>query len=84
MSNQSSRRIVRFSLDLDVEQRNFLRLYAVKNEINASIVMRAMIYLLETDIPFSNRIIDEIFMAPEVDVDELEEGILDDELEEEI
>jgi len=84
MVNQSARRIVRFSLDLDVEQRNFLRLYALKNEINASIVMRAMIYILETDVNFSNRVIDEIFMAPEVEVEELEDGILDEEIQDEV
>jgi hypothetical protein len=84
MAVANSRRIVRFSLDLDVEQRNFLRLYALKNEINASIVMRAMIYILEIDPEFSNRVIDEIFMAPEVDSEELEAGILDEELEEEL
>jgi hypothetical protein len=73
MTNDTGRRIVRFSLDLDVEQRNFLRLYALKNEINASIVMRAMIYILETDPTFSSRVIDEIFMAPEVEVDDLDD-----------
>lgn len=69
-------RVVRFSLDLDVEQKNFLRLYAAKSEISASIVLRAMIYILETDINFSNRILDLIFVSPEVDVD-----VLDDEEE---
>lgn len=66
-------RVVRFSLDLDVEQKNFLRLYAAKNEISASIVLRAMIYVLETDIDFSNRILDLIFVSPEVEVEDMED-----------
>ncbi len=80
----SSRRVVRFSLDLDVEQRNYLRLFALKNEISASIVMRAMIYILETDPRFANRVIDEIFVAPEVEADDLEDGLLDEEVEQPI
>jgi len=66
-------RVVRFSLDLDVEQKNFLRLYAARSEISASIVLRAMIYVLETDVDFSNRILDLIFVAPEVEVDRLDD-----------
>jgi hypothetical protein len=68
-------RVVRFSLDLDVEQKNFLRLYAAKNELSSSIVLRAMIHVLETDVEFSQRILDLIFMTPEVEV----EGLDDDE-----
>ena len=63
-------RVVRFSLDLDVEQKNFLRMYAAKNELTASLVLRAMIYVLETDIDFSNRILDLIFYSPEIEVEE--------------
>ena len=65
----SSRRIVRFSLDLDVNQRNFVRMFALRSEVNASIVMRAMIYILETDPDFANRIIDTIFGVDEVEVE---------------
>lgn len=65
-------RTVRFSLDLDVEQRNFLRLYAAKNELSASIVLRAMIHILQSDPAFSNRILDLIFVAPEADDEEFE------------
>jgi hypothetical protein len=70
MANASSRRIVRMSLDLDVEQKNFLRMFAVQENISASIVMRALIYLLETDIEIANRVLDEIFLAPEPEADE--------------
>lgn len=65
-------RTVRFSLDLDVEQRNFLRLYAAKNDLSASIVLRAMIHILQSDPAFSNRILDLIFVAPEADDEEFE------------
>lgn len=65
-------RTVRFSLDLDVEQRNYLRLYAAKNELSASIVLRAMIHILQSDPSFSNRILDLIFVAPEADEEEFE------------
>lgn len=66
-------RVVRFSLDLDVEQKNFLRTFAAKNELSASLVLRAMIYELETNIDFANRIIDLIFYSPEIEVED-EEG----------
>lgn len=67
-------RVVRFSLDLDVEQKNFLRTFAARNELSASLVLRAMIYELQTNIDFSNRIIDLIFYSPEIEADEEEEG----------
>lgn len=66
----SGRRIVRFSLDLEEQQRNFVRLFALKNEINASVVMRAMIHRLETDPLFANEIIDLIFYVPEEELEE--------------
>jgi hypothetical protein len=72
----SGRRIVRFSLDLEAEQRNFVRLFALKNGINASVVMRALLYTLETDPNFANSIIDLIFEVPEeeVETEEFEES----------
>jgi hypothetical protein len=66
----SGRSIVRFSLDLEAEQKNFLKLFALKGGINSSVVMRAMIYVLETDPTFANRIIDLIFSVPEEEVAE--------------
>lgn len=66
----SGRRIVRFSLDLEEQQRNFVRLFALKNGINASVVMRAMLFKLETDPDFANEIIDLIFYVPEEEVSE--------------
>lgn len=67
-------RVVRFSLDLDVEQKNFLRTFAAKNELSASLVLRAMIYELQTNVDFANRIIDLIFYSPEIESEDDEEG----------
>lgn len=61
-------RVVRFSLDLDVNQKNFLRLYATKAELSASIVLRAMIHILQTDKNFSDRVLDLIFYSPEIEI----------------
>lgn len=67
-------RVVRFSLDLDIEQKNFLRLYAAKAELSASIVLRAMIHILQTDKNFSDRVLDLIFYSPEIEIEDDEEG----------
>lgn len=61
------RRIVRFSLDLDVEQKNFLKLFATNNGIQAAVVLRALIYLLETDEKLMNEVLDAIFIEPDED-----------------
>jgi hypothetical protein len=61
------RRIVRFSLDLDVEQKNFLKLFATNNGIQAAVVLRALIYLLETDEKLMNEVLDAIFIEPDDD-----------------
>jgi hypothetical protein len=66
----SGRRIVRFSLDLEEQQRNYVRLFALKNGINASVVMRAMLFKLETSPEFANEIIDLIFYVPEEEVED--------------
>lgn len=67
-------RVVRFSLDLDIEQKNFLRLYAAKAELSASIVLRAMIHILQTDKNFSDQVLDLIFYSPEIEIEDDEEG----------
>lgn len=59
------RRIVRFSLDLDVEQKNFLKFFATNNGIQAAVVLRALIFLLETDEKLMNATLDAIFIEPE-------------------
>lgn len=55
------RKTVRFTLDLDSEQHRFLKLFSIENGIQSSVIMRALIYLLEVDEDLANRIIDEIF-----------------------
>lgn len=64
---ESPRKIVRFSLDLDVEQKNFLKLFATNNDIQAAVVLRALIYCLETDVNLANKVLDAIFIDPEVE-----------------
>jgi hypothetical protein len=71
--NDNQPRIVRFSLDLDADQKNFLRLYAAKAELSASIVLRAMIHILQTDKDFSDQVLDLIFYTPEVEIGEEED-----------
>jgi len=70
-------RIVRFSLDLDVSQKNFLKKFATANDISSSILLRAMIYKLETDNKFAHDILDLIFLSSEVEgaEEEDEEGV---------
>jgi len=62
------RPIRRLSLDLETEQHSFAKLFALKNDINVSVVMRAMLFRLETDPVFANEIIDLIFSVPEEEV----------------
>lgn len=55
------RKTVRFTLDLDSEQHRFLKLFSIENGIQSSVIMRALIYILEVDEEVANRVIDEIF-----------------------
>jgi hypothetical protein len=55
------RRVTRYTLDLDQEQHRFLRLFALQNGVQASLVMRSLLFMLETDINVANRVIDLIF-----------------------
>ena len=66
MSNPM-RKIVRFSLDLDIEQKNFLKFFATNNGIQAAVILRALIYLLETDENVMHGVLDAIFIEPEDD-----------------
>lgn len=71
-------RVVRFSLDLDASQRQFLKTFAARNELSASLVMRALIYLLETDVNMANKILDLIYLSPEVEAERVEDDMLDE------
>lgn len=51
----------RYTLDLNEEQLRFLKLFALQHSVHASIVMRALIYLLETDADLQYAVIDEIY-----------------------
>jgi hypothetical protein len=55
------RSTIRFSVDLDPEQHQFLKLFSIENGIQASVIMRALIYQLEVNEELANRVIDEIF-----------------------
>lgn len=66
-------RVVRFSLDLDVEQKNFLKLYAAKAEVSSSIVLRALIHLLQTSPELSDQVLDLIFVAVPQEAEYLDE-----------
>lgn len=59
------RRIVRYSLDLDIQQKNFLKFFATNNNIQAAVVLRALIYLLETDEDLMENVLDAIFVEPD-------------------
>lgn len=58
---QDKRKTTRFSVDLGVEQHQFLKIFSAENDIKASVIMRALIYLMEIDESIANRVIDIIF-----------------------
>lgn len=57
----------RYTLDLQTEQHRFLKLFAVSNDVEASKVMRTLLYLLETksELPegstLEDLVLDELF-----------------------
>lgn len=55
------RKTTRFSVDLELEQHQFLKEFSSENDIKASVIMRALIYLMEIDENIANRVIDYIF-----------------------
>lgn len=55
------RKTVRFTLDLTPEQHFFVKKFALDAGIQASTMIRALLYLLEMDEDLANRVIDEIF-----------------------
>jgi hypothetical protein len=62
-----TRKVSRYTLDLETEQHKFLRMFAITNEVEASKVMRTLLYLLEApnELPagstLSDLVLDEIF-----------------------
>lgn len=57
----TKRKTTRVTLDLDFEQHRFLKLFALENSIQSSVILRALLYCLETDEDLANKVIDEIF-----------------------
>ncbi len=51
--------MIRYSIDLEPDQHRFLRRYAFDAEIDASVVLRTVIRLLEHDVALSERVLDE-------------------------
>lgn len=60
-TQKSQRKTIRFSVDLDQDQHRFLKLFSTENGVQSSVIMRALIYILEVDEKIANRLIDEIF-----------------------
>ena len=68
--------IKRISLDLHRSQRDWLKIYSLRAGLTTSIVLRALIYLLETKVDLQDELLDIIFLAEDEDLDE-EEGVTD-------
>lgn len=60
---RGTKKVTRYTLDLDGQQHLFLRMFALQNEVDASKVMRTLLYFLESDQDLANRVLDEIFGA---------------------
>lgn len=52
---------IRFTIDLDGDQYEFLKNYSEEHGITSSIVLRALLYLLEVDEEFAQRVVEEFF-----------------------
>lgn len=52
---------IRFTIDLDVDQYEFLKNFSEEHGITSSIALRALLYLLEVDEEFAHRVVEEFF-----------------------
>lgn len=52
---------IRFTLDMDRLQHSFIRRFSIDSGVKTSVLIRALLYILETDEDLANRVIDEIF-----------------------
>lgn len=52
---------IRFTIDLDGDQYEFLKNFSEEHGITSSIVLRALLYLLEVDEEFAQRVVEEFF-----------------------
>jgi hypothetical protein len=57
------RKVLRYTLDLEAQQHQFLKLFAIQHGVVGSKVMRTMLYLLEADKVFADRVLNEVFSA---------------------
>lgn len=56
----SATRRVRFTLDLTLEQHRFLKRFAFDAETDASVVMRALLALLQADEKLARRVLSDV------------------------
>lgn len=52
---------IRFTIDLDADQYEFLKNFSEEHGITSSIVLRALLYILEIDEKFAHRVVEEFF-----------------------
>lgn len=52
------RKTTRFSVDLDGSQHSFLKTFSSEYGIKSTVVLRALLYVLELDETFANKVID--------------------------
>lgn len=58
---KAPRKVTRYTLDLEANQHTYLRLFAISNGVEASKVMRCLLWLLEADESLQQRVYDELF-----------------------
>lgn len=51
----------RLTIDLDVEQHRFLKLFSIQNGFTASVLVRKLMQILREDEEFANAVLDTIF-----------------------
>jgi hypothetical protein len=62
---RAPRAVTRFTLDLEAHQHQALRMFAVVHQVEASVVCRTLLWLLENDKALADRVLDEIFSEEE-------------------
>lgn len=56
-------RTIRYTIDMDREQHRFLKLFAVHNDVSASVIMRSLGYLLETRHDLATLVMETIYLG---------------------
>ena len=70
MASSAHEDIVRMSLDLHRSQRDFVKVYSLKAGLTSSIVLRALIYMLETKVELQDELLDLIYLAEDEDLED--------------